>query len=98
MHTSAQEAAQILESDLLMLVTNNYLDLAWFQSLTADYLIDEALSILYNETLQKISEIQEESIPKPIQIGGENLFYIVACTMERKSQFTFQTFHDWGYL
>ena len=66
-----QETAEYLDSDLLLLIADNGLELARFQSETADYLKDLTPTFLFKETLQKIPEMEDDSIVYPIQIAEE---------------------------
>lgn len=78
---SANEAAKTLDSDLLLLVADNGLELARFQSTAADYLMDEPPNFLYKETLRKIPEIQEKSAIHPILGGLEEIYHIITATV-----------------
>ncbi len=80
-----RETAEYLDSDLLLLIADNGLELARFQSETADYLKDLTPTFLFKETLQKIPEMEDDSIVYPIQIAEEQLFHvIITTTVEEK--------------
>ncbi len=78
---SAQEAAKTLDSDLLLLVSDNGLELARFQEKNVDYLKDEPLDFLFTKTLLKITEMQERSSVFPIQIGKKKLYHVITTTL-----------------
>ncbi|MHA2272391.1 MAG: ADP-ribosylation factor-like protein [Candidatus Hodarchaeales archaeon] len=78
---SVNEAAKTLDSDLLLLVADNGLELARFQSTNADYLLDEPPNFLYKETLNKLPDIEEKSAIHPILGEQEGIYHIITATV-----------------
>ncbi len=81
LHKVAQETAKTLDTDMLLLVADTGLELARFQADTAEFLEDVEPHFLYEKTLRKVTEMQENSVLYPISINKEKMFHIISSTM-----------------